>query len=78
MAWLQCFVDVSGDRADAVATHLEAAGALSVTMLDAADQPLLEPAPGARLCPPSALAGPFGQQMMTELVRRREQPPVAQ
>jgi ribosomal protein L11 methyltransferase len=46
MSWLQISVEVPGDRADAVAEGLATAGALSVTILDAGDEPLLEPAPG--------------------------------
>ena len=47
MPWLQFTVEVAGDRADAVSEAFEALGALSVTVLDAGDEPLLEPAPGA-------------------------------
>jgi len=46
MPWLQFSLDVRGDQADAVSAALDAAGALSVTILDAADEPLLEPLPG--------------------------------
>ena len=46
MPWLQFSVDVAGERADAVSEAFEVLGALSVTVLDAGDEPLLEPAPG--------------------------------
>jgi len=44
--WLQFSLDVPGDQAEAVSSVLDDAGALSVTILDAADEPLLEPLPG--------------------------------
>jgi len=46
MTWLQFSLDVRGDQADVVSAALDDAGALSVTILDAADEPLLEPLPG--------------------------------
>jgi len=46
MQWLQISVDVTRDETAAAGAILEAAGALSVTLLDAADEPLLEPLPG--------------------------------
>ncbi len=46
MAWLQMSVQVSGDQADTVSEAFNSIGALSVTVLDAGDEPLLEPAPG--------------------------------
>jgi len=46
VAWLQFSLEVRGDQAEAASAVLDAAGALSVTIVDAADQPLLEPAPG--------------------------------
>jgi len=46
MGWLQIVVDVSGDRADEVSEAFTIMGALSVTVVDAGDEPLLEPAPG--------------------------------
>ena len=46
MPWLQFSVDVAGEQGDAVSAVFEALGALSVTVLDAGDEPLLEPAPG--------------------------------
>ena len=46
MPWLQFSLDVPGEQADAVSAVIDDAGALSVTILDAADEPLLEPLPG--------------------------------
>lgn len=46
MSWLQLFMDTNPDQLEAVEQALLDTGALSVTLLDAADQPLLEPAPG--------------------------------
>ena len=46
MGWLQISVEVSGDQVEEVSEAFNAIGALSVTVLDAGDEPLLEPAPG--------------------------------
>jgi ribosomal protein L11 methyltransferase len=46
MAWLQLSVEVAGDQVEAVSEVFNTIGALSVTVLDAGDEPLLEPAPG--------------------------------
>jgi ribosomal protein L11 methyltransferase len=46
MAWLQLSIEASQPDAEQVAASLEAAGALSVTLADAADEPQLEPGPG--------------------------------
>lgn len=46
MPWLQLSVEIGSDQAELAAGVFDAAGALSVTLLDAADEPLLEPAPG--------------------------------
>ena len=46
MHWLQFSVEVTGDQAESVSEVFNSIGALSVTVLDAADEPLLEPAPG--------------------------------
>ena len=46
MPWLQLFLDVPGDQVESVSTVLDDMGALSITILDAADEPLLEPLPG--------------------------------
>lgn len=46
MPWLQVHIYVERAHTARAETLLEALGALSVTLEDAADQPLLEPAPG--------------------------------
>ena len=46
MGWLQIAVDVAGEQADEVSEAFTVMGAVSVTILDAGDEPLLEPAPG--------------------------------
>ena len=47
MAWLQISVEVAGDQVEMVSEAFNIIGALSVTVLDAGDESLLEPAPGA-------------------------------
>ncbi len=44
--WQQVRIHVPAEDAEAVSEALEAAGALSITYQDGADQPLFEPAPG--------------------------------
>jgi ribosomal protein L11 methyltransferase len=46
MAWVQFSIVVNRERSGLVTEVLDSAGAVSVTLLDAADEPLLEPAPG--------------------------------
>ena len=46
MAWLQLHFDTDAEQAPALESAMERAGALSVTLQDNADQPLLEPAVG--------------------------------
>jgi ribosomal protein L11 methyltransferase len=46
MGWLQIAVEVAGDQVEVVSEAFSAIGALSVTVVDAGDEPLLEPAPG--------------------------------
>jgi ribosomal protein L11 methyltransferase len=46
MPWLQAHVLTDPDHAESIEAVLEALGALSVTLGDAADEPVLEPAPG--------------------------------
>jgi ribosomal protein L11 methyltransferase len=46
MSWLQAHVHTDPDHAAQVEAALAAAGAVSVTLLDAADEAVLEPAPG--------------------------------
>ncbi len=47
MPWLQLSLTVPREHAETTALNLELAGALSVTLSDAGDEPQLEPAPGA-------------------------------
>jgi ribosomal protein L11 methyltransferase len=46
MPWLKFTLRTDNDHAEAVIEALEAAGAQSVTLVDAEDQPLFEPGPG--------------------------------
>jgi ribosomal protein L11 methyltransferase len=46
MAWQQLVVDAGDVDPEALSAFFEAHGALSVTLVDAADQPLFEPDPG--------------------------------
>lgn len=46
MPWLQLSFDVAREQAETFSLNLELAGALSVTLGDAGDEPQLEPAPG--------------------------------
>ncbi|MEJ2417130.1 MAG: 50S ribosomal protein L11 methyltransferase, partial [Exilibacterium sp.] len=46
MPWLQLHIDTHREQADRVEDALIAAGAVSVTLQDNADQPILEPALG--------------------------------
>lgn len=48
MAWLQLHIATDSRHADAFQDALEALGAQAVTLSDGADQPVLEPPPGAR------------------------------
>lgn len=46
MSWQQVSLEVTSERAEPVQAALEAFGAISVTLADAGDEPLLEPGPG--------------------------------
>lgn len=46
MPWLQAHLTVTKEQAPLIELVFENLGALSVTLLDAADEPMLEPAPG--------------------------------
>ncbi len=46
MLWLQLKIQTTREYVDVISAMLNLFGAKSVTLLDAADQPLLEPAPG--------------------------------
>ncbi|MGD8576464.1 MAG: 50S ribosomal protein L11 methyltransferase [Thiohalophilus sp.] len=47
MSWLQLIIPARAEQVEALSDALEEAGAASVTLQDAADQPVLEPAPGS-------------------------------
>lgn len=49
MPWLQLTLECGQDQAAAAEAALDRLGAISVTLSDAADEPLLEPAPGETL-----------------------------
>jgi ribosomal protein L11 methyltransferase len=46
MAWLQLETDLGNTEADSIERLLEELGAVAITLKDAGDHPLLEPAPG--------------------------------
>ena len=46
MPWLQISVEAERDKVEVISEAFDSLGALSVTVLDAGDEPLLEPAPG--------------------------------
>ncbi len=46
MHWLQAHLSITREQAPLIELLFEKLGALSVTLLDAADEPMLEPAPG--------------------------------
>ena len=46
MSWLQVSIEIDGSAVERLTEFFHEAGALSVTTLDAGDEPLLEPAPG--------------------------------
>lgn len=61
MGWLQISLQIEGADADEAAEALEILGAVAVTLEDAEDSPLLEPAPGETpLWPHVIVTGLFG------------------
>ena len=48
MSWLQAHLTVDKEQAPLIEALFESLGALSVTLVDAEDEPMLEPAPGAQ------------------------------
>ena len=56
MSWIELHLHVPSVEAEATESALEAVGALSVTLLDAYDDPVLEPAPGTRPLWPHVIA----------------------
>ena len=72
MAWIQIHVATEGSNASHVEALLEDMGALSVTLQDAADQPLLEPAPGETpLWDSACVTGLFEDHSDLPAIRRR-------
>lgn len=60
MAWVEVSLSIARDRVAVVEAALQEQGALAVTLLDSADQPVLEPAPGtAPLWPVVQMRGLF-------------------
>jgi ribosomal protein L11 methyltransferase len=58
--WLEVSIVVDREQAELAEDHLVAAGAVSITLQDAADDPVLEPAPGElRLWPRVTITGLF-------------------
>lgn len=72
MPWIQIHVRTSKEQAPRAEELLEAAGALSVTVQDAADQPLLEPAPGETpVWDQVQVTGLFDESFHTQSIGRR-------
>src|SRR3990172_2338467 len=60
VAWVEVSLSVPREQVAAVETALQELGAVAVTLLDSADQPVLEPAPGtAPLWPVVHMRGLF-------------------
>lgn len=67
MAWLHLSVEVASRLTESVSGLFHEAGALSVTLLDAADEPLLEPAPGEHpLWKQNRVVGLFPQDFLPD------------
>ncbi len=72
MAWLQIFVEVSGDGVEVATETLIDAGALSVTYEDAADEPILEPGLGEHpVWSVTRVVALFSQDCDTSHIERR-------
>jgi ribosomal protein L11 methyltransferase len=72
MPWLQVHLITEQERAGLVAVLLENLGALSVTLGDAADSPLFEPAPGEQpLWSRTRITGLFPGDTDTDSLRQR-------
>ncbi len=83
--WIEIRLEAAPGQAEALSDALTGAGALSVTLVDAADDPVLEPAPGeAPLWPHTSAVGLFDAAVDADTVLRQVQaalnldaPPVA-
>ncbi len=72
MSWLQISFEISPDSAPELSDLLAEAGALAVTLQDAGDAPVLEPAPGATpLWPTTRVVGLFASEVTAESVLNR-------
>ncbi len=72
MSWLQLHLTVNREAAPEAEALLESLGALSVTLTDAEDEPMLEPAPGATpIWSRTRVTGLFPGDHGEEALRRR-------
>ncbi len=72
MSWLQAHLTVDKEQAPLVEALFESLGALSVTLVDAEDEPMLEPAPGAQpLWSRTRVTGLFAANQDADLLRSR-------
>jgi ribosomal protein L11 methyltransferase len=73
MPWLQLSLQIDSTSAREAADEMEVAGAASVTLEDAEDSPLLEPAPGETpLWPTVVVTGLFDSEILQDLTRLQE------
>jgi ribosomal protein L11 methyltransferase len=73
MPWLQLSLQIDSTSARKAADEMEAAGAASVTLEDAEDSPLLEPAPGETpLWPTVVVTGLFDSETLQDLPKLQE------
>jgi ribosomal protein L11 methyltransferase len=73
MPWLQLSLQIDSTSAREAADEMETAGAASVTLEDAEDSPLLEPAPGETpLWPTVLVTGLFDSEILQDLTRLQE------
>ena len=72
MPWIQLHLTVEKRQAPLIERLLEKLGALSVTLGDAADEPLLEPAPGeSPLWQKTRISGLFSEETDPDRLRNR-------
>lgn len=72
MPWIQLHLTVEKRQAPLIERLLEKLGALSVTLGDAADEPLLEPAPGeSPLWQKTRISGLFAEETDPDRLRNR-------
>ena len=74
MPWLQLTLEAGDLDAETLSDWFEQHGAVSVTLVDAADQPLFEPAPGTTpLWSATRLTAMFEAQTDAEIIRAQLQ-----